>query len=149
MTLRWGDPRIVARLTSPERSGRLSSGRKGHVQPEGGVPNSHGPRSRRSAPGALIEPSVADVRSAHFAGAAGRFSQRVLSGSFLPFPLALVRQEGANTGLSRSLIPSGAEEATHRLLAPASSSSRRPIEFRSNRLVGTDSRRDDRTPRSR
>ncbi len=36
-------------------------------------------------------------RSARIAGAAGRFGQRVLSGSFLPFPVAPVRQEGAKT----------------------------------------------------
>jgi hypothetical protein len=41
---------------------------------------------------------AANVSNAQIAGAAGRFGQRVLSGSFLPFPFGPVRQEGAKRG---------------------------------------------------
>ncbi len=46
-----------------------------------------------------LEVVTMDGGSAQVAGAAGGFGQRVLSGSFLPFPLAPVRQVGAKSGI--------------------------------------------------
>ena len=45
--------------------------------------------------GNALRDEAVDGSSAQIAGAAGQFGQRVLSASFLPFPLAPVREEGA------------------------------------------------------
>ena len=51
-----------------------------------------------------FEDAAVNGGNAQIAGAAGRFGQRVLSGSFLPFPLAPVRQEGARSGHPRKQV---------------------------------------------
>ena len=80
MTLRWGDPHIVARLTKP------GAFRKALFWPKGSRPTRRRrPQFARSAvtgglpSGALIEPSVADVRVAQIAAVPGRLGERVKS----------------------------------------------------------------------